>query len=144
MANKWEELIKKEKQNSEEIKRLVEKHKISIGMLNVATNLGAPIVASYLRKQRISKKKYQVLKAGIEKILSNKISKNEIYTLAPRKTFKTVSSKKLKSLLKKNNLSVKTAAERANLNFDYLNSLLKQEKIPDRTFEKLLRRLKIR
>lgn len=144
MTNKWEELIQKEKQYAEEIKGLVKKHNITVRMLTLAIKLGAPNIAADLRRKRISEKKYRVLKSGIDKILSKQISKEEIYTQLPRRNFRTVSSSKLKSLLKKNNLTVKSAAEKAELNFDYLNSLLKEDKIPEKTYSKLIRRLKIK
>ncbi len=144
MANKWEELIKKEKQYAEEIKTLVKKHNITVRMLTLAIKLGAPNIAADLRKKRIGEKKYRALKSGIDKILSNKISEAEIYTHIPRRNYTTVSSKKLKSLLKKNKLTVKSAAEKAELNFDYLNNLLKEDRIPEKTYSKLIRRLKIK
>lgn len=141
MEGNWNNNISQKKEYASEIRTLVKKHNISVGMLSIATKQNRNLLNQTIKRNKISKEIYLNLKSGIDKIISGKISNKEIFVPLPKKQYNSKNLEKLKSVLKKKKISISDTAEIIGMSKPYISQLFNREGISDKTLNNILNKL---
>lgn len=131
----------------EEIKKLMEQHNISVGLISELTNLTRYNISQSLNHNTydLSEKKYKILFSAIEKIINNDFPPEaKGFHMEFHSTSKP-NRDELLNFIRKNNIPYKTAASVIDLNHQQLISRLNKNRrsdIPQDFKDELINKLK--